>query len=170
MRLIGSDGKLLGEYSISHALQMAREVGLDLIEIAPKAKPPTCKIMDYGKWRYENKKKAVAARKKQSVSGLKELQVRARTDKHDMEVKLKHARRFLLDGDKLKINLRFSGREMAYQEIGLQTLKGIIQQLDELAVVEQPPKREGRQMFVLFAPDPIKVKAYQQKHSDNIGS
>ena len=160
VRVISFDGKMLGTYSVGAALRMAGDQGLDLIEIAPNAQPPACKIMDYGKWKYENKKKAVAARKKQTVVNIKEIQVRPRTDKHDMETKLKHTRRFLCEGDKVKVNLRFSGREMAYQEVGLKVLEDIAAQLSDVAVVETPPKREGRQIFILFSPDASKIKLY----------
>lgn len=151
---------MLGNYSSREALQIAQDQGLDLIEIAPNAKPPTCKIMDYGKWKYENKKKAVAAKKKQNIINVKEIQVRPRTEKHDMDTKLKHARRFLLDGDKVKVNLRFSGREMAHQDVGMKVLEGVTKALEDVAAVEAPPKREGRQLFVLMAPDPAKIKDY----------
>ncbi len=137
---------------------MAEDKGLDLIEIAPTAKPPTCKIMDYGKFKYENKKKEHQARKNQTVIVIKEIQLRPRTDQHDLEVKIKHARRFILEGDKVKVNLRFYGREMAHQELGMNLLKKVSLMLNDLALVEVPPKMEGRQLFVLFAPDPAKLK------------
>lgn len=158
VRLIDEDGKMLGVYSTAEALRVAEERGLDLIEIAPTARPPTCKIMDFGKWKYENKKKAQQARKNQTVIVIKEIQLRPRTDQHDLETKLKHARRFLLDGDKVKVNLRFMGREMAHQNLGLELLKKVMEVLGDVAAVETTPKMEGRQMFVLLAPDPIKIK------------
>ena len=166
VRLIDEEGKMLGNFSSRDALQMARDKGLDLIEIAPKAQPPTCKIMDYGKWKYENKKKAAVAKKKQVTVNIKEIQLRPRTDQHDLNVKMKHATRFLLDGDKVKVNLRFSGREMAHQDLGLALLQKVTKMLDQIAAVEAPPKREGRHMFVLLAPDAAKIKNYtkaQQK-------
>lgn len=144
--------------SSREALQMAESRGLDLIEIAPTAKPPTCRMMDYGKWKYENKKKQVAAKKKQVVINVKEIQLRPRTDEHDLNVKLRHARRFLVDGDKVKVNLRFSGREMAHQEIGLGLLEKVMLSLSEIGVIEARPKLEGRQMFILMAPDNEKIK------------
>lgn len=144
---------------------MAEARGLDLIEIAPNATPPTCKIMDYGKWKYENKKKEKEAKKKQTVITIKEVQVRPRTDEHDLEVKVRHARRFLLDGDKVKVNLRFSGREMAHQEFGMKTLKRFETMLMDIALVESPPKMEGKQAFLMLAPDPIKVKEYLKVHA-----
>ncbi|USN48918.1 MAG: translation initiation factor IF-3 [Pseudobdellovibrionaceae bacterium] len=162
IRLIDEEGKMVGVMSPQDALRMAQDRGMDLIEIAPNAKPPTCKIMDYGKWKYENKKKQTAARKKQTVVVVKEIQVRPRTDDHDLQVKVRQARKFLLEGDKVKVNLRFSGREMAHQDLGVQLLDKLTAMLQDLAIVESPPKREGRQMFVLLAPDPVKVKEFEK--------
>lgn len=158
VRVIDEDGKMLGVYSSFEALRLAEDRGLDLIEIAPTAKPPTCKIMDFGKWKYENKKKAQQAKKNQTVIVVKEIQLRPRTDQHDLETKLKHARRFLMDGDKVKVNLRFMGREMAHQDLGVELLKKVMESLKDIAAVEAPPKMEGRQMFVLLSPDPLKMK------------
>ncbi len=155
---------MVGVMSPAEALRLAQARGLDLIEIAPTAKPPTCKIMDYGKWKYEAKKKDKEAKKKQTVISVKEIQVRPRTEEHDLETKLKHATRFLLEGDKVKINLRFSGREMAHQEIGMALLTKVTKMLETVAVVESPPKMEGRQMFVLMSPDPAKIKDYKKAH------
>lgn len=151
---------MLGVMSSREALQIAESRGLDLLEIAPTATPPTCKIMDYGKWKYENKKKEKEAKKKQTVITVKEIQVRPRTDDHDLDVKIRHARRFLLEGDKVKVNLRFMGREMAHQEFGMATLKRVEQALMDVALVETAPKLEGKQAFLLLAPDPMKVKEY----------
>lgn len=161
--MIGEDGKMAGVMAPEQALQMAEDLGLDLIEIAPTAKPPTCRIMDYGKWRYENQKKEKAARKKQTVISIKEIQIRPRTDDHDLNVKLKHARKFLLAGDKVKVNLRFYGREMAHQELGIELLNKVSKMLDEVSNVETTPKKEGRQVFVLLAPDAAKIKLFQEK-------
>lgn len=158
VRLIDEDGSMLGVMSVREALQVAEGKGLDLIEVAPNAKPPTCKIMDYGKWKYENKKKEKVAKKKQTVITIKEIQLRPRTEQHDLDTKLKHARKFLLEGDKVKVNLRFSGREMAHQNLGLELLKTVIKLLEDIALTEASPKLEGRQMFVMLAPDPIKIK------------
>lgn len=163
VRLIDENGSMLGVMSSREALSIATARGLDLIEIAPTATPPTCKIMDYGKWKYESKKKEKAAKKKQTVITIKEIQVRPRTDDHDLEVKMRHARRFLLDGDKVKVNLRFLGRELAHQDQGVKVLKKVQENLSDIAAVETPPKMEGKQMFVLLAPDPIKVKEYLKK-------
>lgn len=163
VRVVDEEGNMLGVFSPDEALRLAEARGLDLIEIAPNAKPPTCRIMDYGKWKYENKKKQAATKKKQNVITVKEIQLRPRTDEHDLGVKLRHARRFLLDGDKVKVNLRFYGREMAHQEVGLELLKKVSGRLDDVATVEVPPKLEGRQLFVLFAPDAAKQKLYKEK-------
>jgi translation initiation factor IF-3 len=158
VRVIDEDGTMLGVFAPIEALRMAEAKGLDLIEIAPTARPPTCKIMDYGKYKYELKKKEHQARKNQTVITIKEIQLRPRTDQHDLEVKLRHARRFLLDGDKVKVNLRFYGREMAHQSLGMDLLKKVSATLMDIAMVEVPPKMEGRQLFVLFAPDQAKIK------------
>ena len=160
VRLIDENGAMLGVMSSREALGIAQNRGLDLIEIAPTATPPTCKIMDYGKWKYENKKKEKVAKKKQTVITVKEIQVRPRTDEHDLAVKMRHARRFLLDGDKVKVNLRFLGRELAHQDQGHKVLKKLQAALLDIAIVETPPKMEGKQMFLLLAPDPVKVKEY----------
>lgn len=151
---------MVGVMPPREALAMAEARGLDLIEIAPTASPPTCKIMDYGKWKYENKKKEKEAKKKQTVITVKEIQVRPRTDDHDIDVKVRHARRFLLDGDKVKVNLRFMGRELAHQEYGMATLKRVETMLMDVAMVETSPRVEGKQAFLLLAPDPMKVKEY----------
>tara|TARA_B100000749_G_scaffold280898_1_gene280850 strand:- start:43872 stop:44384 length:513 start_codon:yes stop_codon:yes gene_type:complete len=153
---------MLGEMSSSEALRLAEDRGLDLIEIAPQAKPPTCKIMDYGKWKYENKKKAMAAKKKQTLITIKEIQIRPRTEEHDLQTKLKHATKFLLEGDKVKVNLRFHGREMAHQELGVELLEKVTKMLEHISILEAPPKKEGRQLFILLAPDPVKIKDYEK--------
>lgn len=160
VRLIDENGQMLGVMSPREAMGIAEGRGLDLIEIAPTAKPPTCKIMDYGKFKYEAKKKEKEAKKKQVIISIKEIQLRPRTDQHDLDVKLRHARRFLLEGDKVKFNMRFSGREMAHQEFGYNLLKKVGEHLLDIAMVEAPPKMEGKQLFALYAPDVVKVKAY----------
>ncbi len=164
VRVIDEEGQMLGVMTPLEALRLAEDRGLDLIEIAPTATPPTCKIMDYGKWKYENKKKQVAARKKQVIVQIKEIQLRPRTDQHDLDTKLKHARRFLLEGDKVKVSLRFSGREMAHQDLGFALLQKVIKALEDIAVAEQAPKMEGKQMFLMLAPDAAKVKEYLKLH------
>ncbi len=154
---------MLGVFHPREALKMAEEKGLDLLEIAPNSTPPTCKIMDFGKWKYEAKKKAHQARKNQTIIVVKEIQIRPRTDQHDLDTKLRHARRFLLEGDKVKISLRFLGREMAHQEFGREVVSSFIKALDDICIVESPPKSEGKQLFVLLGPDPVKIKEYKAK-------
>jgi translation initiation factor IF-3 len=160
VRVIDEEGQMIGVFTSQKALELAIEKELDLIEIAPNASPPTCKMMDYGKWKYENKKKAQVAKKKQTVISIKEIQIRPRTDEHDLDVKMKSARKFLLDGDKVKVNLRYQGREMAHKDIGVKVLNKVIAKLSDLAVPEVEPKMEGRQLFVVMAPDAVKVKEY----------
>jgi translation initiation factor IF-3 len=155
---------MLGVMTVPEGVRLAEERGLDLLEIAPTATPPTCKIMDYGKWKYENKKKQTAALKKQVIVTVKEIQIRPRTDKHDFDTKMNHARRFILDGDKVKVNLRFMGREMSHQELGYAVLKKCIEALADISLVESNPKSEGKNMFLILAPDPIKVKDYLKLH------
>ena len=170
IRVIDEDGTMLGVFAPPDALRMAEAKGLDLIEIAPTAKPPTCKIMDYGKFKYENKKKEHQARQNQTVIVIKEIQIRPRTDVHDLNVKMAHARRFLLEGDKVKVNLRFQGREMAHQELGMQLLQRVIAQLQDIANVESSPKMEGRQLFVLLSPDQVKIKDLQKAEEASGGA
>lgn len=155
---------MLGVMTVPEALRIAEDRGLDLLEIAPTAAPPTCKIMDYGKWKYEKKKQAAIARKKQTVVTIKEVQMRPRTDQHDFDTKMNHARRFLLDGDKVKVSLRFMGRELAHQELGVDVMKKAIAFVNDLAMVESNPKMEGKQMFLMLAPDPLKIKDYLKLH------
>ncbi len=131
---------------------MAQEVGLDVVEISPNAKPPVCKIMDLGKFKYETQKKAAEARKKQKVIEVKEVKFRPNIDTHDYEVKMRNVNRFLEDGDKVKITMRYRGREMAHQEIGRDLLKKIAVDIEDVAKVESMPKMEGRQMIMVIAP------------------
>lgn len=155
---------MLGVMTVPEGVRIAEERGLDLLEIAPTAAPPTCKIMDYGKWKYENKKKSVAARKNQIIVQVKEIQLRPRTDIHDFETKMKHARRFILEGDKVKINMRFMGREMAHQEFGMALMHRAVDTLKDIASAEAPPKMEGRQAFLILGPDATKVRDYLKLH------
>lgn len=161
--MIDENGAMLGVFNVPTAVRMAEERGLDLIEISPQANPPTCKIMDYGKWKYEKKKAAVQARKNQVIVDIKEVQIRPRTDDHDLQTKIRNSRKFILEGDKVKVTLRFSGREMAYQEEGMKVIAKFTEAMNDLVIVESPPKKEGRQVFVLYAPDPAKVKEFKKK-------
>lgn len=152
VRLLSATGEQLGIVSISAALQAADDAELDLVEIAPLAEPPVCKIMDYGKFKYQEQKKAHEARLKQKQVQIKEIKLRPGTDENDYQIKLRSLRRFLDDGDKVKVTLRFRGREMAHQEIGMRQLERIRADLEEVATVEQMPKMEGRQMVMMIVP------------------
>ncbi|MDR2881324.1 MAG: translation initiation factor IF-3, partial [Azoarcus sp.] len=146
VRLVGEDGEPIGIMSLRSALEAADEAGLDLVEIAPMAQPPVCKVMDFGKFRYQEQKKAHEARSKQKQVQVKEIKLRPGTDENDYQIKLRNLRRFLEEGDKCKVTLRFRGREMAHQEFGLRQLERIKADLEEIAQVEQMPKMEGRLM------------------------
>tara|TARA_B100000586_G_scaffold142765_1_gene103402 strand:+ start:339 stop:755 length:417 start_codon:yes stop_codon:yes gene_type:complete len=137
---------------LDDALDRAEEVGLDLVEIAPEAKPPVCKILDYGKFKYEAQKKANEARKKQKVIDVKEIKMRPNIDHHDYDVKMRAMNKFLGEGDKVKVTLRFRGREMAHQELGLKVLERVRDDLGNVSKVEQFPKMEGRQMTMVVVP------------------
>lgn len=143
---------MVGVIGLKEAIDMAVEVGLDLVEVSPNAAPPVCKILDYGKYKYEAQKKANEARKKQKVIEVKEIKMRPGIDDHDYQVKMKAVRRFLDDGDKVKLTIRFRGREMAHQDLGLNVLKRVQAEVDELAKVEQHPRPEGRLMTMVIAP------------------
>ncbi len=144
---------MIGIVSIREALQKAGEFGLDLVEIAASADPPVCKILDYGKYKYEQQKKAAEARKKQKTIDVKEIKIRPAIEDHDYSVKLKNARRFLEDGDKVKVSMRFRGREMAHQELGMEVLEKFRDDLLDLGKVESQPKMEGRQIIMVIAPE-----------------
>lgn len=151
-RLIGAEGENHGVVAVRQAIQMALDVGLDLVEISPNADPPVCKILDLGKFKYEQQKKKAEARKKQKVIEVKEVKIRPNIDDNDYNVKMRNVRRFLDEGDKVKVTLRFRGREMAHQELGMKVLMRIREETDEIAKTEQMPKMEGRQMIMLLAP------------------
>lgn len=152
VRLVGKDGEQIGVVSIAQALQIAADADLDLVEVAPQAKPPVCRIMDYGKFLFEEGKKAQAAKKKQKQVQVKELKFRPGTDVGDYQVKLRNLLKFLDEGDRVKVTLRFRGREMAHQELGIQMLRRLESDVQEQGVVEQQPKLEGRQMVMVIAP------------------
>ena len=152
VRLIGSDGAQVGVVSIEEALETARQDGLDLVEIVPDAEPPVCKVMDYGKHIFDIKKKNALQKKKQKQTQVKEMKFRPGTDQGDYEIKLRNLVRFLENGDKAKVTLRFRGREMAHQELGMEMMNRIESDLAELSQVEQHPKTEGRQMTMVLAP------------------
>ena len=152
MHLVGVEGEPLGIVSITEAMRMAEEAEIDLVEIAPTAKPPVCRLMDYGKFKYKESKKAHEAKLKQKQIQVKEIKFRPGTDEGDYQIKLRNLLRFLSDGDKTKITLRFRGREMAHQELGVALLKRVEADLAALGQVEQWPKLEGRQMVMIIAP------------------
>ncbi len=150
--LIDAEGEKRGEVAIEDAMQMADESGLDLVEVSPNAKPPVCKLLDYGKFKYQAQKKANEARKKQKTVEVKEIKMRPNIDTHDYEVKMRSMLRFFDEGDKVKVTLRFRGREMAHQELGMQLLNKVKEEVDEIAKVESYPRLEGRQMVMVLAP------------------
>ena len=161
VRVIGGDGKMLGVMSTSRGIELAHQGGMDLVEIAPKAQPPTCKIMDYGKWKFEAKKKEKTARKKQTKVVIKEIQVRPRTDTFDLEIKIRKSREFLLSGYKVKLHLRFSGRELAHTNLGLDVIDRVAERLKDLSSEDvEKSKMERRSVYALFSPDPVKLKEY----------
>lgn len=152
IRLIDHEGNNVGVVSPTEAVSMAEDVGLDLVEISPNASPPVCKIMDFGKYKYEQQKKAAEAKKNQHVTELKEVKFRPNIDSHDYGVKMRSVTKFLGEGDKVKITLRFRGREMAHQEIGRELLQKISGDIETLGKVESMPKMEGRQMTMVISP------------------
>jgi translation initiation factor IF-3 len=152
VRLIGAGGEPIGVVSIAAANKLAEEAELDLVEIVPTAKPPVCRIMDYGKFRFDESKKAALARKNQKQVQVKEIKMRPATDEGDYQIKMRKLKEFLDEGDKVKVTLRFKGREMAHKELGMEVLKRVEKELEELAVVEQFPKLEGRQMVMMLGP------------------
>lgn len=152
IRLIGVEGEQLGVVKFGDALSKAEELEVDLVEIAPTADPPVCKLMDYGKFKYQEQKKAHEAKLKQKVIQVKEVKIRPGTDDGDYDVKLRNLMRFLEEGDKAKVTLRFRGREMAHQELGMKMLERMRDDLAELSQVEQMPKLEGRQMVMILVP------------------
>ncbi|MFP4016374.1 MAG: translation initiation factor IF-3 [Halanaerobiales bacterium] len=152
VRLISSDGEQVGVVPLSEALRTSEEKGLDLVEVAPQAKPPVCKILDYGKYKYEQAKKAKKAKKNQNVMNVKEVQMGVKIDDHDFNVKLKMARRFLNDKDKVKVRLKFRGREMMHKELGYALMDRLIEGTEDIGKVESKPRMEGRNMFMFLTP------------------
>ncbi len=152
VRLIDQEGENVGVVATHDALERAEMAGMDLVEISPGADPPVCKILDYGRYKYEDQKKKNEARKKQKIIDVKEIKMRPNIDQHDYDVKLRSINRFIGEGDKVKVTLRFRGREMVHQELGLKVLNRVREQVDEIAKVEQFPKMEGRQMIMIVAP------------------
>lgn len=151
IRLVGADGEMIGVVTLREGLLMAEEAGLDLVEVSPNADPPVCKILDFGKFKYEDQKKKNAARKKQKVIEVKEIKLRPNIDDHDYDVKMRSMRKFLEEGDKVKVTLRFRGRELAHQDLGMKVLEKVRDDLEDLGKVEQVPKMEGRQMVMVIS-------------------
>ena len=152
VRLIGADGEQIGIVPVDEALTLAREKNLDLVEVAASARPPVCKVMDYGRYKYEQAKAEREARKKQHVTQMKEIKMRPNIEEHDFDFKTRHIRRFLEERNKVKVTIMFRGREMAHTENGMEVLDDVIEEIGELAIVEQAPRMEGRNLFLILAP------------------
>jgi translation initiation factor IF-3 len=152
VQLIDEEGQNLGVIPFFDALDRAADAGLDLVEIAPNSQPPVCKILDFGRFKYESQKRAAETRRNQKIVEIKEVKVRPNIDDHDYEVKMKQSRKFLEEGDKVKVTLRFRGREMAHQDLGIQLLDRVRSELNDLAKVESEPRLEGKQMIMIMAP------------------
>ncbi|MBK5950376.1 translation initiation factor IF-3 [Rhodobium orientis] len=152
VQLIDAEGTNRGTVPIDEARSLADELGLDLVEIVPNAEPPVCKILDFGKYKYQSQKRAAEARKKQKTVEVKEIKMRPNIDTHDYDVKMRNMRRFFDDGDKVKVTLRFRGREMAHQDLGMDLLRKVKDETSDYAKVEQEPKMEGRQMIMVLSP------------------
>ncbi|MFP4013292.1 MAG: translation initiation factor IF-3 [Chitinispirillaceae bacterium] len=163
VRVVAPDGEALGIVPLTEALSKAESYGLDLVEVAPNADPPVCRIMDYGKFKYEKSKKAKEAKKKQHVVHLKEIKFHPKTDEHDFKFKLEHARKFLLKGDRVKATVVFRGREITHLDFGKQLLKRLDEGLADLAQVEMAGKMEGRNMISIYVPDKVKIKEALRK-------
>jgi translation initiation factor IF-3 len=169
LRVIGPEGEQLGVLPLEAALAKAQEFGLDLVEVSPMAKPPVCKIMDYGKFKYETKKKASEAKKKQTVVKLKEVKFRPKTEEHDYAFKTKAIREFLAEGNKARVTVMFRGREITHREIGQAILRRIETELKDIAVVEQPSRLEGRLLFMILAPNPRYLQQQRQQQQAPAG-
>ena len=152
VRVIGAEGEQLGILQRNEAIAMAREIGCDLVEVSSNATPPVCRIMDYGKFKYEQQKKKQDAKKRQAVVQVKEIKVRPKTDEHDYDTKLKHIRSFLEDGDRCKVTVFFRGREIVHKDRGIEILERIVKDLEDVGKVEQEPRAEGRTLQMLVVP------------------
>jgi translation initiation factor IF-3 len=163
VRCIGPAGEQLGILTIEQALRMAQENGFDLVEVSPLAKPPVCKIMDYGKFKYTEKKKQSEAKKTQVVVQVKEVKFRPRTEEHDFETKIRKIREFLEESNKARVTVMFRGRELSHRELGTKVLERIVNDLKEVAVIEASARMEGRQMFMILAPNPRMMQSQRDK-------
>ncbi len=166
--MIGPDGQQLGIMKVYEALRKAEEMDLDLVEVAPNADPPVCRIMDFNKYKYEQKKKEREAKKHQKQSQLKEIRFKARIDKHDLEIKVKHAREFLEDGHKVKMTLMFRGRDLAHKEIGENLLNNVIESLSDIAQVDRDKRWEGNNLTVIMAPGKKKNRSESKADTDAV--
>lgn len=158
VRVVSPDGNQLGVMAISEALRTAREMGADLVEVSPTSRPPVCRIMDYGKYKYEQAKREQKAKKRQHQTIVKEVKLRPKIERHDFEFKMRHARKFLEERDKVKVTMMFRGREMSHSEIGFDILQDVVDHLGDVATVEQKPGFEGRTLTMLLAPKPAAPK------------
>jgi len=152
VRVIDPEGKQMGILAVKEAIRIAEERGLDLVEVAPNSQPPVCRIMNYGKYKYQQSKRTQEARKHQTVIHIKEVKVRPRTEEHDFQFKLRHVKRFLDEGNKVKISILFRGREIAHPEFGKEMLNRFVEELKDIMVIEQFPRLEGRNMVMIMAP------------------
>ena len=152
MRVVSAEGEQLGIISLADALAAAEKAGLDLVEVAPNATPPVCRIMDYGKFRYQQSKKLTAARKSQSTIQVKEIRIRPKTEEHDLQVKLRHIKKFLEQNNKVKITMMFRGREIVYSEKGKSLMNELKDRLGDSCIIDREPKREGRNMIMIVSP------------------
>ncbi len=170
IRVIDGDGNHVGTMPTEEALKMSREEGLDLVEVSPDTSPPVCKIMDYGKYKYQLSKKVHDAKKHQRVIHVKEVKMRPGTEEHDYQFKLKNIKKFLTSGDKVKLTLIFKGREATHKHLGLKVLERVRDDTTELSVVEQPPKAEGRRMTMMLSPKPANKKETPTKTKENLSN
>ncbi|HET9596138.1 MAG TPA: translation initiation factor IF-3, partial [Anaeromyxobacteraceae bacterium] len=163
VRVVGPDAEQLGILPVEQALARAQELGMDLVEVSPMAKPPVCKIMDYGKFKYTEKKKQNEAKKKQVVVQLKEVKLRPRTEQHDYDTKVGKIREFLGEANKARVTVMFRGREITHRELGQKVLQRVIEDMKDMAVIESAPRMEGRQMFMILAPNPRMLQAQRDR-------
>lgn len=163
VRVVDEDGNQLGVMAISDALRTARELNKDLVEVAPSARPPVCRVMDYGKYKYQQSKREQQAKKRQHQTQVKEVKLRPKIERHDFETKMRNARKFLGERDKVKITVMFRGREMSHPELGYELLQAVVEELGDVAQVEQKPSAEGRTITLLLSPLPVGAKAAAPK-------
>jgi len=166
VRVVGPDGTQLGVMAISEALRTARDLNQDLVEVAPNSRPPVCRVMDYGKYRYEQSKREAKAKKRQHQTVVKEVKLRPKIERHDFEFKMRNARKFLEERDKVKVTMLFRGRELSHADIGYEILQDVIEFLADVANVEQKPSMEGRALTMLLSPRPAAMRAKEPQKSE----